>query len=39
MKHRYLVLGGDLRNVKLAEMLADDGNRVFHLVKIDQTKF
>lgn len=29
MKHKYLVLGGDLRNVKLAEMLADDGNRVF----------
>ena len=29
MKNRYLVLGGDLRNVKLAEMLADDGNRVY----------
>ena len=29
MKYKYLVLGGDLRNVKLAEMLADDGNRVF----------
>ena len=29
MKNRYLVVGGDLRNVKLAEMLADDGNRVY----------
>ena len=29
MKNRYLVLGGDLRNVKLAGMLADDGNRVY----------
>ena len=29
MKNRYLVLGGDLRNVKLACMLADDGNRVY----------
>lgn len=29
MKDRYLVLGGDLRNVKLAGMLADDGNRVY----------
>lgn len=29
MKNRYLVLGGDLRNVKLADMLADDGNRVY----------
>lgn len=31
MKNRYLVLGGDLRNVKLAGMLADDGNRVYSL--------
>ena len=29
MKNRYLVLGGDLRNVKLAGMLADDGNKVY----------
>lgn len=29
MKNRYLVLGGDLRNIKLAGMLADDGNRVY----------
>ena len=29
MKYRYLVLGGDLRNVRLAEMLADDGNKVY----------
>ena len=29
MKKRYLVLGGDLRNIKLAGMLADDGNRVY----------
>lgn len=29
MKYRYLVLGGDLRNVKLAGMLSDDGNRVY----------
>lgn len=29
MKDRYLVLGGDLRNVKLAGMLADDGNKVY----------
>ena len=29
MKNRYLVLGGDLRNFKLAGMLADDGNRVY----------
>lgn len=29
IKNRYLVLGGDLRNVKLAGMLADDGNRVY----------
>ena len=29
MKYRYLVLGGDLRNVKLAGMLADDGNKVY----------
>lgn len=31
MKNRYLVLGGDLRNIKLAGMLADDGNRVYSL--------
>lgn len=29
MKNRYLILGGDLRNIKLAGMLADDGNRVY----------
>ena len=29
MKRKYLVLGGDLRNVKLAKMLADDGNKVY----------
>lgn len=29
MIYRFLVLGGDLRNVKLAEMLADDGNKVY----------
>lgn len=29
MKDRYLVLGGDLRNIKLAGMLADDGNKVY----------
>lgn len=28
MKHRFLVLGGDLRNIKLAQMLAEDDNRV-----------
>ena len=28
MKHRFLVLGGDLRSVKLAQMLAEDGNKV-----------
>ena len=33
MKNRYLVLGGDLRNVKLAGMLADDGNRVYSFVQ------
>lgn len=29
MKYRYLILGGDLRNVKLSQMLADDGNKVY----------
>lgn len=29
MNYKYLVLGGDLRNVKLAQMLADDGNKVY----------
>ena len=29
MKRKYLVLGGDLRNVKLAKMLADVGNKVY----------
>lgn len=29
MKYKYLVLGGDLRNVKLAQMLVDDGNKVY----------
>ena len=28
MKEKFLVLGGDLRSVKLAEMLAEDGNKV-----------
>ena len=28
MRHKFLVLGGDLRSVKLAEMLADDDNKV-----------
>ena len=29
MKHKFLVLGGDLRSIRLAEMLADDGNKVY----------
>ena len=29
MKHKFLILGGDLRSIKLAEMLADDGNKVY----------
>ena len=29
MNYKYLILGGDLRNVKLAQMLADDGNKVY----------
>ena len=29
MKYRYLVLGGDLRSIKLAQLLADDGNKVY----------
>ena len=29
MKHRFLVLGGDLRSIKLAEMLSDDDNKVY----------
>ena len=28
MKHKFLVLGGDLRSVRLAEMLAEDDNKV-----------
>ena len=29
MKHKFLVLGGDLRSIRLAEMLSEDGNKVF----------
>lgn len=29
MKHKFLVLGGDLRSVRLAGMLAEDGNKVY----------
>lgn len=29
MKHKFLILGGDLRSIRLAQMLADDGNKVF----------
>ena len=29
MKHKFLVLGGDLRSIKLAEMLSDDDNKVY----------
>ena len=29
MKNKYLILGGDMRNVKLAELLGKDENRVF----------
>ena len=28
MKEKFLILGGDLRSVKLAEMLANDNNKV-----------
>lgn len=28
MKHKFLVLGGDLRSVRLAQMLAEDDNKV-----------
>lgn len=28
MKNRYLILGGDMRNVKLAELLSEDENKV-----------
>ena len=28
MRHRFLILGGDLRSIRLAQMLADDGNNV-----------
>lgn len=38
MKEKFLVLGGDLRSVKLAEMLASDGNKVstFGLERADE---
>ena len=29
MKYKFLVLGGDLRSIKLAEMLTNDNNKVF----------
>lgn len=29
MKHKFLILGGDLRSIRLAQMLADDGNKVY----------
>ena len=29
MKQKYLILGGDLRSIKLAEMLANDNNKVY----------
>ena len=29
MKHRFLILGGDLRSIKLAQMLSEDGNKVY----------
>ena len=29
MKNKFLVLGGDLRSIKLAEMLAEDENKVY----------
>ena len=29
MKQKFLILGGDLRSVKLAEMLINDNNKVF----------
>lgn len=29
MKHKFLVLGGDLRSIRLAQMLSDDDNKVF----------
>ncbi len=29
MKHKFLVLGGDLRSIRLAGMLAEDGNKVY----------
>ena len=35
MKHRFLVLGGDLRSVRLAEMLSDDGNKVYSYAQED----
>lgn len=28
MRHSFLILGGDLRSIRLAQMLADDGNNV-----------
>ncbi len=35
MKHRFLVLGGDLRSVRLAKMLSDDGNKVYSFAQED----
>lgn len=29
MKRKFLILGGDLRSIKLAEMLAEDGNKIY----------
>lgn len=29
MRHKFLVLGGDLRSIRLARMLAEDDNKVF----------
>lgn len=35
MKHKFLVLGGDLRSARLAQMLADDGNKVYSYAQED----
>lgn len=29
MKHKFAIIGGDLRIIKLAEMLADEGNEIY----------
>ena len=29
MKHKFLILGGDLRSSRLAEMLAKDNHKVY----------